>query len=58
MNTQPLPRTSAASRFNALIAAVAVTLAMLSAIDHLASAESAAALVAQGAQSSAAGPGA
>jgi hypothetical protein len=42
-----LPRTPLAARFQAVFAAAAVTLAMFSAIDRLASGESAAALMAQ-----------
>ena len=45
--TTPLPRTSAASRLNAVFAAALVTLAMLSGIDRLAGTEASSALVAQ-----------
>jgi hypothetical protein len=41
-----LPRTSFAARFNALLAAAAVTLAMLSGIDSMALAQAATPLVA------------
>ena len=46
MNTT-LPRTPATARFHAVVAAVIVTLAMLSGIDRLAGTEGSAALVAQ-----------
>jgi hypothetical protein len=50
MNTTPrieLPRTSTASRFQAVMAAAAITLAMLSGIDTLASNDASSALTAR-----------